>query len=132
MQAEYQALALMTLFFVLAWLPASLGKFKTLGARWALSNRNKPIVEKDLPPWAARADRAYNNLKDYFPAFVVAVLLLGTLGKFDEGTKWAASVYVVARLTHFASYTAGNVPVRGLSFLTGLFANIYLLIKILI
>lgn len=98
MRPEYQALTLLTLFFILAWAPASFGKVKSLGKRWALSNRSKPISETDIPAWAWRADRAYNNLKDYFPAFVVAILLLGTLGKFDDTTKWAATIFVIARL----------------------------------
>jgi len=128
MQSEYLALIIMTFFFMFAWLPGSIGKWKSYGTKWLLSNRN-PLAGRELRPWAARSDRAYNNLKDYFPAFVVAIIVLGALGKFDEGTKWAATIYVVARVSHFIFYAIGNMPVRSISFFVGLATNAYLLIK---
>lgn len=131
MQTEYQVLALMTLFFLFAWFPISVGKMRAFGGKWLASNR-VPVHGKELEPWAMRCDRAYNNLKDYFPAFVVAILLLGVTGKFDETTKTASIVYLVARLGHYIVYGMGNVPLRAVCFFSGLFANTYLLIKIFI
>lgn len=131
MPFEYQILGLMTVFFLFAWFPVSVGKLKTFGGRWLASNR-VPVQGKELPPWAARCDRAYNNLKDYFPAFIVAVLVLGINGKFDESTKWVSAVYVAARIGHYIAYGLGSVKFRALFFFIGLFANSYLLIKIFI
>jgi uncharacterized MAPEG superfamily protein len=128
---EYQALALMTIFFTLAWIPVSAGKFKSFGTRWLWGNREtKPAG--DLVAWAARCDRAYNNLKDYFPAFVVAILVLGASGKFDSSTTCAAWIFVAARLVHYVFYGIGLSLPRFLSFVTGLVANLYLLIKVFI
>lgn len=128
---EYQCLAAMTLFFILAWFPVSIGKWQAFGGRWLASNRN-PLAGKELPRWAARCDRAYNNLKDFFPAYVVAILLLGSMNKFDQGTSYAALIFVIGRMGHYISYGIGNVLARASFFFVAFFSNIYLLIKVLI
>jgi len=130
MPFEYQALAIMTLFFLFAWLPTSVGKWKAFGFKWLASNRYS-LPGQELPFWAQRCERAYLNLKDYFPAFVVAVLILGATNQFDECTKWLAGIFVVGRMIHYTAYALGNVPLRALSFFTALFANLFLLVKIL-
>lgn len=131
MPIEYSALTLMTIFFLLAWLPLSVGKLKSFGGKWLASNRN-PLPGKELLPWAARCERAYNNLKDYFSGYVVAILLLGLLDKFDTSTQIASVAYVAARVVHFISYGMGNVPFRAISFFIGLISNLFLLIKIIV
>lgn len=131
MHAEYQILAILTLFFLFAWVPVSVGKMRAFGGKWLASNRT-PIPGKELEPWAQRCERAYNNLKDYFPAFVVAVVILGLSGKFDESTRVACLVYLIGRLGHYVAYGMGIVPLRFVFFSGGLVANTYLLIKILI
>lgn len=130
MAFEYQMLVYMTLFFLVAWFPTSVAKKEAFGIKWLVSNRT-PVADRQLPEWGARADRAYNNLKDYFPGFVVAILLLGQLNKFDQTTAIAAGVYVVARVIHLISYIAGNFPFRFVSYLTGMIANFILLAKAL-
>jgi len=129
MPFEYSMLALMTLFFLFAWLPGSIGKVRSYGKGWAASNR-EPVKDKELLPWAGRADRAYNNLKDYYPAFAVVIILLGTTGRFDESTSIAAALFVFMRLGHFLCYTFGNVIGRALCYVVSMGANIYLLIKL--
>lgn len=128
MPAETTSLVLMTLFFLFAWLPVSLGKYQAFGGKWLASNRN-PVEGKTLPSWAQRCERAHNNLKDYFPGFVVAVLLLAYLGRFDESTKIAALIFVLARISHYVAYGYGNVPFRALGFFISMGANLYLLFK---
>lgn len=130
MAFEYQLLVFMTFFFLLAWLPTSAAKKQSFGLRWLASNREK-TPNAELPAWGGRAERAHTNLKDNFPGFVVAILLLGHLGKFDESTAIAASVYVFARVLHLGSYIAGNFPIRFVSFVSGLSANFFLLLKAL-
>ena len=130
MNFEYQMLAILTVGFILAWMPSSLGKLKSYGLKWVASNRD-PVKGSELLPWAGRAERAYANLKDYYPGFAVAIILLGILGRFDQGTQYAAGIYVVSRLAHFVVYLAGWSAPRTVAFLTGLVANLYLLGKIL-
>ncbi|MBA2405056.1 MAG: MAPEG family protein [Bdellovibrionales bacterium] len=120
----------MTIILLFAFIPSSLAKLKSFGGKWVASNRD-PVAGKELLPWGARAERAHNNLKDNFPAFAVAILLLGTMNKFDHLTTWAAGLYVAGRLGHFISYTAGNVQLRFVTYILALSANLYLLGKVL-
>lgn len=129
MAFEYQALAIMTIFFLLAFIPSSVAKRKSYGMKWLLSNRD-PLKDREMIPWGQRCERAHNNLKDNFPGFVVAILLLGAVGKFSNMTELLAGIYVVARLGHFIAYGIGNVPLRALTYFSGLIANIVLLIKV--
>jgi uncharacterized MAPEG superfamily protein len=131
MQTEYQMLGLMTLFFLFAWAPVSVGKFRSFGPKWLASNRN-PLQGKELEAWSQRCDRAYNNLKDYFPAFVAAILILGATGKFDDSTRIASMIFFFARIGHYIAYGFGNVPMRAVFFFSGLICNTYLLIKVVI
>lgn len=130
MAFEYICLTLMTILFMFAWLPGSIGKRKSFGDKWLASNRD-PIPGKELLPWAARCDRAYHNLKDYFPGYAVAIILLGTLNKFDPLTQAASALYLLSRVAHFISYAVGNVPQRALYFFMSLACNLYLLIRVI-
>lgn len=131
MQFEYVALVLMTFFYLLAFLPSSYAKLKLYGGKWLASNRTPP-VDKVMLPWGQRAERAYTNLKDYFPGYVVAILLLGQLGKFDQTTSLAAGLYVVSRMGHMAAYIAGSVRLRFATYVIAMISNFYLLVKCLI
>ena len=126
MPFELQMLALMTTLFALAWLPASVCKYQTYGWGWLLSNRSTADLGP-LPEWGQRAERAHNNLKENFPAFAVAVLLLALTAGFRPGTQLATAVFVMARVLHPAAYMAGAVWLRVLSWVTGLLATLYLL-----
>jgi uncharacterized MAPEG superfamily protein len=126
MAFEMQMLAFMTVLFALAWLPASVCKYQTYGWGWLLSNRSTAGLTS-MPEWGQRAERAHNNLKDNFPAFAVAVLLLGMSGGFTPGTRVAVAVFVAARLIHMPVYIAGAVWPRALTWVAGLLATLYLL-----
>jgi uncharacterized MAPEG superfamily protein len=128
MQIEFISLLSMTIFFLFAWFPVSVGKINTFGKKWAASNRD-PLPGKELSGWAARCERAHNNLKDNFPGFIVAILLLGLTEQFDRGTEIASVVYVISRLAHYFSYGIGHVLGRALFYFIGLGSNIYLLLK---
>lgn len=128
MPIEYSCLLVMTLFFMVAWLPTSMGKLRSFGAEWAASNRDT-IPKEELPIWATRFERAYLNLKDYFPAFVVAILVLGALKKFDHSTSIAAIAFVVGRILHYVSYGLGSFPFRFIGYNVAMAANFFLLIK---
>ena len=131
MRHEYLALIFMTLFFMFAWVPVSLGKWKSFGRKWIASNRD-PLQGKELLPWAARCERAHNNLKDYFPAFAVAIILLGLTERFDDTTIIAAYTFFICRLGHYLSYGLGNLPFRALFFIVSLVANIQLFTRLFI
>lgn len=129
MSIEYCSLTIMSIIFLVAWLPASLAKWKTFGMPWLLSNRT-PIKNKELESWGARCERAHNNLKEFFPAFIVAIIVLGLTNKFDQSTEIASITFVVARIGHFISYGVGSALARAGFFFIGFLSNFYLLIKI--
>lgn len=118
----------MTMVFLFSWFPVSLGKIKTFGSKWAASNRD-PLPGKELSGWAARCERAHNNLKDNFPGFIVAILLLGSTQQFDRGTEIASVIYVISRIGHYITYGIGHVLGRALFYFIGLGSNLYLLLK---
>jgi len=123
---EYQSLAFMSLFFILAWLPSSIAKFQAYGAGYLVSSRTKK-PDRQLPVWGIRSENAHNNLKDNLLGFVSAILILGLLGKFNSTTQLCAMIYVCARVSHFFIYIAGLNRPRTLAYAVGLCSNIYLL-----
>lgn len=125
---EITALALMSILFLFAFLPVSVGKLQAYGGRWLASNRN-PIPGKELPRWAQRCERAHINLKDNFPAFIAAILLLLVLEKTNQMTGYLSLAYVGARVVHYAAYGWGNVMIRFIAYVTGLGINTYLLLS---
>ncbi len=126
MSYEMLILGLMTLFFMFSWLPVSLAKYQAYGAGWLIFNRDTEGLPP-LPEWGQRAMRAHDNLKENYPGFAVAVLLLAFSGGFTRYTAAAALVFLVARLVHMPAYIIGIPWLRTLSWLAGFIATIYLL-----
>jgi uncharacterized MAPEG superfamily protein len=126
MAFELQMLALMTLFFMLAWVPASVCKYQSYGLGWLLSNRSTAGLAP-LPEWGQRAERAHANLMANYPGFAVAVLLLAVTGGFTAGTRFAAELFVAARVLHMLFYIRGEVWPRVICWALGLLVTLYLL-----
>ena len=126
MAFELQMLSLMTLFFMLAWLPASVSKYQTYGWAWLLSNRSTAGLAP-LPEWGQRAERAHANLMANYPGFAVAVLLLAITGGFTPGTRVASLLFVAARALHMLFYIRGEVWPRVITWILSLGATFYLL-----
>lgn len=125
---EITALVLASILFLFAFLPVSVGKLQTFGGKWLASNRN-PVSGKEMPRWAQRCERAHQNLKDNFPPFIAAILLLLLLDKTNEITGYLSLAYVGARIIHYAAYGWGNVMIRFLAYVSGLGINVYLLLS---
>lgn len=126
--SEKNSLLILTAFFFVAWLPASLGKARSLGRKYLLSNRDETDLSK-LPLWAQRSNRAYENLKNYYPIFAVTILILMMQGQSDETTRAAAATFVGARFLHFAFYTLGSPVGRAGAWTISMLANAYLLCR---
>lgn len=127
MASELQMLTLMTFLFTLAWMPASVCKFQTYGWSWLLSNRST-VGLPPMPEWGQRAERAYANLQANYPGFAVAVLLLALTGGFNQGTRFATGLFVIARLVHMPVYIRGLIWPRVASWVLGMLATLYLLV----
>ncbi len=126
MSYEMLILGLMTLFLIFSWLPVSLARYQAYGASWLISSHDTGNLPP-LPEWGQRAMRAHDDLRENYPGFAVAVLLLAFSGGFTRYTAAAALVFLVARLVHMPAYIIGIPWLRTLSWLAGFAATIYLL-----
>lgn len=127
---ELVALVVMSLLYLFAWLPTSVLKHRYFGVKWLASNREDAGVK--TPPVFGRLDRAYNNLKENFPPFAVAVLLVLITKQSSTLTTSLAWIFVIARIVHMIAYGLGNVAVRALSWMIGLAVTVGLLVVSLI
>jgi len=118
MSLEALGLILASLLFALGWFPASVAKYQAYGTRWLASNRETAGLPP-LPEWGQRANRAYDNLKENFPPWAALLLLIIAMDWQSPITAWAAILFLLARLGHMASYTAGYFMPRMLFWLVG-------------
>jgi len=70
------------------------------------------------PAWAQRAKSAHGNAVENLAVFAPLVLVAAALGISTAATVVAAKSYVLARLVHYAVYSADAPVVRTLAFLT--------------
>jgi uncharacterized MAPEG superfamily protein len=112
-----------------AWAPLSLAKYKSFGMKYLASNRSKTDME--LSKWGGRAERAYNNLKDYSVPFVGAVLLAMIVGV--QSTLFTACIwiYLISRKLHFSSYCYGIVSGRAGFWAISIVSNVIIFIEII-
>jgi uncharacterized MAPEG superfamily protein len=97
------------------------------GMEWALGNRDQPL---ELPPWAARAQRAHANLIENVAPFAILVLVAHVTGKADGMTALGAAVFFCARVAHAAVYVAGLIGVRTAVFFVGVFGELLILLRV--
>jgi uncharacterized MAPEG superfamily protein len=75
------------------------------GAAWNTGARdNTPPLTGKL---AGRLDRAFNNFRETFPIFAVAVLLITVLNRHDARTEWGSQLYFWMRVIYLPLYAAG-------------------------
>jgi len=110
-------LVVITTATALMWMPYILNSMVVRGVMPTLDNPRDNATP--LSPWAARAKRAHANAVENLVVFAVLVLTLQMAGAGNGLTSTAATVYVGARLAHFAVYTAGIPVVRTLLFVVG-------------
>lgn len=126
MAFEMLMLGLTTLLLAVAWLPASVAKYHAYGLNWLASNRSTAGLPA-MPEWGQRCIRAHENLKENYPAFAVAVLLLAFTGGFTPGTAVASALFLGARLVHMSAYIGGIPWLRIVAWTLGFLATLYLL-----
>lgn len=127
MSYEMTILALLTLFYMFSWVPVSLAKYQAYGGTWLASNHSTDGLPP-LPELGQRAVRAQENLKESYPGFAVAILLLAFTGGFTQYTVVAALAFLIARLIHMPAYIIGIPILRIFSWAMGFVAMVYLLI----
>jgi len=117
------------LFYLFAWLPVSVAKYLSFGAKYLASNRGHEPGE--LSKWGARAQRAHNNLKDYAPVFIGSVLLAFYRDINPSLLSKIVWTYLIARVIHYAVYTGGLVLARAAAWTISMVANVYLIYLLL-
>jgi uncharacterized MAPEG superfamily protein len=104
------------------------GRMQTPGGmEWALGNRDQPF---EVPPWAARAQRAHANLVENLAPFAILVLVAHISGKANAMTALGAQLFFWGRVAHLAVYTAGLVGVRTLVFFVTVAGELLILIQL--
>lgn len=130
MSYEMMILGLLSLFYIFSWLPSWFAKYHAYGSGWLLSNRATTGLPA-LPEMGQRAVRAHENLKENYPPFAVAILLLAFSGGYTQYTAMAALVFLLARLVHMPAYILGIPWLRTSSWAAGFIAMLYLLVMAL-
>jgi uncharacterized MAPEG superfamily protein len=119
---ELHALLWISTATALMWLPYVCGRMTIFGVSAAIGHPG-PGYPVD-PPWMDRARRAHLNAVENLAVFAPIVLIAGIVGVSTTATRWSAWTYVVARLLHYAIYTAGIPVLRTVAFLIGSCATV--------
>ncbi|CAN5424399.1 MAPEG family protein [soil metagenome] len=115
--SELTALLWISTATALMWVPYVCARMAIFGVNAAIGHPG-PDYPVD-PPWADRARRAHLNAIENLAVFAPMVLIAGLVGVSTTATVCAAWVYVIARLLHYAIYTAGIPVLRTIAFLAG-------------
>ena len=81
---------------------------------------------------AGRADRAYRNLLESLPVFVIAVLIVESTGTHDFWTALGAQIFFWARVAFVPAYLSGLPWVRTLIWNTSMVGLVMIYWRVLI
>ena len=126
---ELYTLALICLITALIWLPYVAARTLKMGVKSALGNSGPAFA--DVALWAKRSRQAHANAVENLVVFAPLVLIAAFLNISTPATLLAAKIYLVARVVHYAVYTAGIPVFRTLAFLTGFASTLTIAISIL-
>jgi uncharacterized MAPEG superfamily protein len=119
------ATAVLCLLMPLTYL---VGRMQTAGGlEWGVGNRDQPL---EVTPWAARAQRAHNNLIENLAPFAILVLVAQVSGAANALTAIGATIFFCARVAHAAVYIAGIVYVRTAVFFVGMAGELLILLQL--
>jgi uncharacterized MAPEG superfamily protein len=90
---------------------ASMAMNKDVGLPYNLSSRDVPPVSP-IGTMAGRLVRGFNNFRETFGFFAVAVLLVAILNRHDHTSALGAQLYFWARLVYVPVYALGIIVVR--------------------
>lgn len=132
MSFEMLILGITTLLLLFAWLPGTVAIWRIYGLNRLVSGGFVANPGEHLPEWAQGCALAYDSLRENFPAFAVAILLLAFTGGFSPGTALAAASFLAARLVHISACIAHTSWLRTLAAAAGFLATLYLLLMALL
>ena len=82
------------------------------GMAWNASARDE--AQTSLPPQAGRAQRALDNFKETWPAFIALALALAVTGRTGGTGALGAWIWFIARIVYLPLYLLGVPGVRTL------------------
>ena len=125
---ELSALALISMFTGIIWVPIILNRLLELGIWTALQNPQPDVRAK--AEWAYRLANAHRNAIENLAVFAPLILILSLLQLTNEMTAMVASVFVIARIAHAVIYTLGIPFFRTLAFAIGFGCQLVLCLRI--
>lgn len=125
-----QWVALASLTTALLWVPYVLSRMLQHGIAGAVGN--PPDGGFSAAPWAQRAQAAHRNAIENLVVFA-ALAFAAQLGGHAQSASvlFAAQLYVVARISHFAVYVLGIPWLRTFAFVGGFVAQVLLAVAVL-
>jgi uncharacterized MAPEG superfamily protein len=129
MKTELLYLIYVTALTGLLWVPYILNRLIVRGISETAGYSDHP---KPQSPWAQRLMKAHANAVENLVIFATLILTANALGISNEAIATAAVVYFWARVVHAISYTFGIPWVRTFGFLTGVGAQVAIVIQLLI
>jgi uncharacterized MAPEG superfamily protein len=127
---ELYALLLVSIATALMWVPYVCGRMTIFGVTAAIGHPGAGYPVD--PPWADRARRAHLNAIENLAVFAPVVLIAALVEVSTPATVWSARIYLVARLLHYAIYTAGIPVLRTLAFLAGSCATLVIAVVLVL
>jgi uncharacterized MAPEG superfamily protein len=120
--SELYSLTIVSGATALMWVPYVTARMLTHGVLRAIGTPGAgyPVDA----PWADRARRAHLNAIENLAVFAPLVLVAAIVEVSTPATVLSAQTYVVARLAHYAIYTAGIPVIRTIAFLAGAIATV--------
>ncbi|MBT5187249.1 MAG: MAPEG family protein [Kordiimonadaceae bacterium] len=129
MTEELYWLILTATMTALFWLPYILNRTLVRGIMGGMANPSPDDIPQS--DWAIRAQAAHINAVENLVVFAPLVIAVEILSVGNSMTANACMVYFVARLGHYAVYTAGIPVVRTLTFAVGFMAQMALALHLL-
>ena len=114
------------LLFVLIAVAASANMI-VKGLAWSAGNRDEAAPSTG---WPGRASRAYHNMLETLPIFIILVLVAQAANIHTANTALGAQLYLWGRTGYAALYYLGIVYVRTLAWLVSIIGVAMLLIEI--
>jgi uncharacterized MAPEG superfamily protein len=128
MKTELLYLVYVTAFTGLLWVPYVLNRLLVRGISETAGYSDHP---KPQSPWAQRLAKAHANAVENLVIFATLVLTANAIGVSNEAIALAAVVYFWARVVHAVSYAFAIPWVRTLGFLTGVGAQVTIIVQLL-
>lgn len=114
------------LLFVLIMI-ASTANTRVKSVAWNAGNRDEPAPSTG---WPGRADRAYHNMLETLPIFIIMVLVAHVANIHSSNTVLGAQLYLWGRIAHAALYHVGIAYVRTLAWIISIIGIVLIFVEI--